>query len=225
MKLSGGQRQRLAIARAIIKRPKILILDEATSAIDVHSEKIVREALDNACQGRTTIVIAHRLSTVQKADNIVVLQKGQIVEQGTHQELLSRTDSQYYLLVIAQHLGVGINGHGQPPSGNSSDVKNIFADKVNSDTSSNEKSQPTDYATSEYMGIGPEAYSPHSSFDDTRSLLEETNIAITEQKEEQPDSFGVLLREQKSSFALYVLILCAALGTGGEFIAGGSDNA
>ncbi|KFA79500.1 hypothetical protein S40288_05346 [Stachybotrys chartarum IBT 40288] len=225
MKLSGGQRQRLAIARAIIKRPKILILDEATSAIDVHSEKIVQEALDNACQGRTTIVIAHRLSTVQKAENIVVLQKGQIVEQGTHQELLARTDSQYYLLAMAQHLGVGINGHGQLPSGDSSDEKDVFSDKGNSDTFSNEKSQPTDHATSDHMGIGPGAYSPRSSFDDTRSLLEETNIAIAEQKQEAPDSFGVLLREQKSSFALYVVILCAAFGTGGEFIHGGSDNA
>lgn len=88
--LSGGQRQRVAIARAILKDPKILILDEATSSLDTKSEKLVQEAIDRLASGRTTLVIAHRLSTVENADQIVVLADGQVVEQGTHAELLSK---------------------------------------------------------------------------------------------------------------------------------------
>jgi ATP-binding cassette subfamily B protein len=88
VRLSGGQRQRLAIARAILKNPPILLLDEATSALDAASERLVQTALDNAAQNRTTLVIAHRLATVQQADRIVVLEHGRIVAQGRHAELL-----------------------------------------------------------------------------------------------------------------------------------------
>ncbi len=88
-KLSGGQKQRLSIARAVLKNPPVMILDEATSALDTESEKLVQKALENMMKNRTSIVIAHRLSTIQNADNIVVMQRGEIVEQGKHQELIS----------------------------------------------------------------------------------------------------------------------------------------
>ncbi|KAB8303395.1 hypothetical protein EYC80_004824 [Monilinia laxa] len=107
IKLSGGQRQRLAIARSIVKQPKILILDEATSAIDVRSERIVQAALDKVSKNRTTITIAHRLSTVIKADNIVVMKKGQVVQQGTHEQLLMDTEGPYWALANAQQLSDG----------------------------------------------------------------------------------------------------------------------
>jgi subfamily B ATP-binding cassette protein MsbA len=89
VQLSGGQRQRLAIARAVLTNPRIIILDEATSALDAESEQLVREALDRLMEGRTTFIIAHRLSTVRKADRIVVLERGRIVEQGRHDDLMA----------------------------------------------------------------------------------------------------------------------------------------
>ena len=101
VRLSGGQRQRIAIARAILKNPPILLLDEATSALDAASERLVQKALDNAAQNRTTLVIAHRLATVQQADRIVVLEQGRIVAQGPHAELL-RSSPLYAQLAALQ---------------------------------------------------------------------------------------------------------------------------
>ncbi len=98
--LSGGQRQRLAIARAVLKNPRILILDEATSALDAESERLVQEALDRLMAGRTTFVIAHRLTTVQGASRILVLQKGKLVEDGTHEQLMARDGLYRYLYTL-----------------------------------------------------------------------------------------------------------------------------
>ncbi|TQV90319.1 multidrug resistance protein 1 [Cordyceps javanica] len=106
-KLSGGQRQRIAIARSIVRQPKILIFDEATSAIDVRGEKIVQAALDRVAKNRTTITIAHRLSTIKKADTIVVLKKGRVVETGTHEGLLDTKGGVYAGLVRAQAISLG----------------------------------------------------------------------------------------------------------------------
>jgi ATP-binding cassette subfamily B (MDR/TAP) protein 1 len=106
IKLSGGQRQRIAIARSIIKQPPILILDEATSAIDVRTERIVQQALDRVSKDRTTIVIAHRLSTIRRADKIIVLRQGKLVEQGTHDELAAIETGIYRGLVTAQNLAI-----------------------------------------------------------------------------------------------------------------------
>lgn len=102
IQLSGGQKQRIAIARALVKNPSILLLDEATSALDAESEKSVQEALDRVMVGRTTVVVAHRLSTVRNADIIAVVQEGQIVETGSHEELISNPSSAYASLVHLQ---------------------------------------------------------------------------------------------------------------------------
>ena len=104
MQLSGGQKQRVAIARAVLKDPRVLILDEATSALDAESEHLVKEALERLMSGRTTLVIAHRLSTVMSADRVVVLDGGAVVQSGPHARLV-REDGPYRRLVEKQFTG------------------------------------------------------------------------------------------------------------------------
>ncbi|KAK3296564.1 P-loop containing nucleoside triphosphate hydrolase protein [Chaetomium fimeti] len=157
--LSGGQKQRVAIARSIISRPKVLLLDEATSALDPHAEGIVQQALDRAAEGRTTIVIAHKLATIRKADNIVVMSKGRIVEQGTHEGLIAH-DGTYARLVRIQDLAVGSTGA-------SSDAEE--------DTAGDEGGHPaeltktmTRYATEDQARL--EAQKNRDNFDDHKHL-------------------------------------------------------
>ena len=110
LKLSGGEKQRIAIARVILKNPRILVFDEATSSLDSHSEQLILESLKEVAEKHTTLVIAHRLSTIIDADNIIVLDKGKVVEQGSHQQLLEQAGLYAHLWQLQQeeekHVGV-----------------------------------------------------------------------------------------------------------------------
>jgi subfamily B ATP-binding cassette protein MsbA len=122
VKLSGGQRQRISIARAILAEPRILILDEATSSLDSESEEMIQQGLSYLMQGRTTFVIAHRLSTIRRADQIMVMEQGQIVERGTHAQLYAAR-GRYYDLYTRQH-GVEENLFLAPGEGDAVSVPN-----------------------------------------------------------------------------------------------------
>ena len=144
----------MAIARSIVKQPRILILDEATSAIDVRGEKIVQAALDKVSENRTTITIAHRLSTIMKADNIVVLKKGKIVQQGTHEELMWYRNGPYWALANAQKLFLGdrldknLDSFDSENQDNDPQVLETFRGDIQAETSSKER----DYGQQRRLG-------------------------------------------------------------------------
>lgn len=224
LKLSGGQRQRIAIARAIVKQPKILILDEATSAIDVHSEQIVQAALDRASKGRTTIVIAHRLGTIQKADNIVVLRGGRVIQQGTHQDLMSQTDGPYHALATTQSVNTGdavpdediLTKPELPPIEQPDDVADAsyFEEKpakgrtgLAQDLESDLGDDFSDDGGSEGTLLGD-------------ADIEEGSRPIVIKKPENNrfGSVGTLLYEQRSRWIPYTLVALGALGAGCKWL-------
>jgi len=198
IKLSGGQRQRIAIARSIIKQPAILILDEATSSIDVQGEKIVQKALDRASKDRTTIVIAHRLSTIRNADHIVVLRAGTKIEEGTHEQLLLVEDGLYKRLVQAQQV-----------EDETSTVKNnqdrVVPDPFESTVVQQAARRRTSSSASSVIvaGNGPGA--------------DEAISEDTYQKKGFFNTVGALLYERRYLWPLFGFILVGAMGGGGEF--------
>ncbi|KAH7116907.1 ABC transporter-like protein [Dendryphion nanum] len=185
IRFSGGQRQRIAIARSIVRQPKILIFDEATSALDVTSERIVQAALEQVSHNRTTIVIAHRLSTIKKADNIVVLSKGKVVQQGTHESLLAEEDGPYWKLVNAQNLTLETE---RPPTYESLEVKEDVRNSVL---------------------LEKESY--QTLVDSVTTLVEEPSPKRPKPKNFFR-SFGMLVLEQKQNSAGYLVMLISALG-------------
>lgn len=187
LKMSGGQRQRIAIARAIVKEPQILILDEATSAIDVRTEKIVQKALDRVSKSRTTITIAHRLSTIKKADKIVVLRAGQLVEQGTHEQLLLNEKGIYSGFVRAQSVEMG-----------DSDDQDVEEDEIIIDDQAQ-------------VAKGNPGLLQSSSAE----FLQKTEKE--EKKRGCVRSLGVLIYEQRTNWRLYLLTLIGLLGGGATY--------
>jgi ATP-binding cassette, subfamily B (MDR/TAP), member 1 len=143
-KLSGGQRQRIAIARSIVRKPKILILDEATSAIDVRGERIVQAALDKVAKNRTTITIAHRLSTIKKADKIIVLKKGDVVETGTHESLMNQEGGVYHGLVQAQSLSLGDADDAHASTGSDEEDSSLNREKSLAISAHGQQEESTD---------------------------------------------------------------------------------
>lgn len=195
IKLSGGQRQRIAIARSIVKNPKVLIFDEATSALDVASERIVQEALEKVSHNRTTIVIAHRLSTIQKADNIVVLAKGKVVQQGTHDSLLAEVDGAYWKLVHAQHLVKEMEEKRSPSA-----WERFLSEKRLSIRAS---------IVSEM-----DLMTPINLELDAKYAEEDNKVVVNDGFFR---SFGMLMMEQKRNWVGYGIMIMTAMGAGCEF--------
>lgn len=192
LQLSGGQRQRIAIARAIVRQPKILIFDEATSALDVTCERIVQAALDRIAKDRTTIVIAHRISSIKHADKIVVVAKGTVVQQGTHESLLEDEGGAYWRLVHAQQLNTTVRL-----------VQNdiVHEMKINQKSDILEKESYEVLVPSETSTVDETENSPRSQA--SSSIFR---------------TFGTLLVEQKQNWAGYLIMIIAAMGAACECI-------
>ncbi|KAI3900112.1 hypothetical protein MKW98_001012 [Papaver atlanticum] len=183
--LSGGQKQRIAIARAILKDPRILLLDEATSALDTESERIVQEALDKVMVDRTTVIVAHRLSTVKNADTIVVIHQGNIVEKGSHLELLNDPDGAYCQLISLQEVNKEPEANTLKPEISKSSGNNLHSLTIPSD-------QP-----SSGLGIQEKSMVPH-----VNNVEEKSQMPIEEK--DQKVSFGRLAKLNKPE--LHILL-------------------
>jgi ATP-binding cassette subfamily B (MDR/TAP) protein 1 len=185
--ISGGQKQRIAIARSIISNPQILLLDEATSALDPKAEGIVQDALDNVSKARTTIMIAHRLSTVQKADKIVVMNQGRVIEQGSHASLLAAKGA-YFNLVNAQSLGQGRDDEGTAEKLEKEEHEELSLEKSLTKTSAK-----------------PSADQPANAVQDVSRKLSLVRCIL------------IIFREQKRLWPYFLLGFIASVGGGGIF--------
>jgi ATP-binding cassette subfamily B (MDR/TAP) protein 1 len=182
--LSGGQRQRLAIARSIVKQPVILILDEATSSIDVRGEKVVQAALDRVSQNRTTIMIAHRLSTVRRADTIIVMKDGTNIEAGSHHDLTLK-GGVYHSLVHAQKLDSWAESKESL-----GDILDIGHKEI--------RAQADDYSLSDQDGMDGEL---------EKSGKKPKTVGLFR-------SFGSVAYKHRGHWFLYILIIVGAVGAG-----------
>ena len=198
--MSGGQKQRIAIARAIIKDPKILLLDEATSALDAESERVVQSALDGLMGGRTTVVVAHRLSTVRAADKIAVVQKGRIVEEGTHAELIGRRDGKYSALVKLQT-------RSAPSSENLTGLRKV-ASLLGLEAAQARTGQLVGPEEEEAAGSGAKGDSSRSSID---------VVVPTAQEETQPAGFMRVLAYGRDDWLYLAVGSIASVGAGTLF--------
>lgn len=191
--LSGGQRQRIAIARCIVRQPSILILDEATSSIDIHSERIVQSALERVLKGRTTILIAHRLATVRKADRIIVIKDGINLEEGSHNELMA-AGGVYSNLVHAQELQDIPNSESDILKDQESSC-DVLVEKAQSVTTT-----PTDSPKNEHQ-----------------ALLEDRGKSARKY-EPRNNTLLRILKEQQQHWVLYMLTLCGAVGASCKYL-------
>ncbi|KAJ4376944.1 hypothetical protein N0V86_006382 [Didymella sp. IMI 355093] len=190
---SGGQRQRIAIARAIVRQPKILIFDEATSALDVTSERIVQAALDRVAKSRTTLVIAHRLATISDADCIIVMKKGKVVQQGTHDELIKIKDGAYWNLVRSQQLTTSSTG---------AKMENCYGSEVNQ------------IINRQSVVVEKESYETLVDSETTVAEAAErvsSTIPAASHHRGVCKSFRVLISEQRRNWWRYIVMIIAAM--------------
>ncbi|KAH9864530.1 hypothetical protein J1614_010465 [Plenodomus biglobosus] len=188
LQFSGGQRQRIAIARAIIRQPKILVFDEATSALDVTSERIVQAALESAAQWRTTVVIAHRLSTIRNAHQIVVVAEGKVVQSGNHRSLLLEKGGMYEKLVMAQRIGDSFTE--EPRRGSLSILTNSLKEKESCET----------------------------MVESETTAVEEMGDVVKPKPTSIFRSFMMLLTEHKENWIDYLTLTLSAIGAAGESV-------
>lgn len=213
--ISGGQKQRIALARALVKNPKILILDEATASLDSASERRVQAAIEKAAAGRTLITIAHRLSTIKNADNIVVMRNGQVREQGTHAELIDRGGA-YADLVRLQNLNVNADGEGSPMSSTSG---HTIGDD---DPAIGKTSGPDDIFTEKGVSAG----------EATATTMDTTNVDKDAERADGDGNNNALITEKSifavckflsSMFRPYTFAVLVAVA--GSFVVGGTYSA